>query len=116
MKIFLTGATGFVGSHFLKKLLADSHEVISHIRSPNGIKTIEKLGGTYWLGSLNDIEALKAPLLGCDAVVHSPHILSFGVQRKILKMPILALQKIYLMPQSNLMLSALFLSVPPLLR
>ena len=77
MKIFLTGATGFVGSHFLKKLLADGHEVISHIRSSNGIKTIEKLGGSYWLGSLNDIEALKAPLLSCDAVVHCAAYLKF---------------------------------------
>ncbi len=77
MKIFLTGATGFVGSHFLRKLLADGHKVVNHIRSSNGIKSIEELGGSYWLGSLNDIEALKDPLLGCDAVIHCAAYLKF---------------------------------------
>ena len=77
MKIFLTGATGFVGSHFLKRLLSDGHEVICHIRSFSGIKTIEARGGSYWLGSLDDIEGLQTPLHDCDAVIHCAAYLNF---------------------------------------
>ena len=77
MKIFLTGATGFVGSHFLKRLLSDGHEVICHIRSFSGIKTIEARGGSYWLGSLDDIEGLQTPLHDCDAVIHCAAYLKF---------------------------------------
>lgn len=77
MKIFLTGATGFVGSHFLKKLLSDGHEVVCHIRSASGIKTVESLGGTYWLGNLSDVEGLQEPLGKCDTVVHCAAYLKF---------------------------------------
>lgn len=77
MKIFLTGATGFVGSHFLKKLLSDGHEVVCHIRSASGINTVEALGGSYWLGNLKDVEGLQEPLRNCDAVIHCAAYLKF---------------------------------------
>ncbi|QWD75404.1 NAD(P)-dependent oxidoreductase [Polynucleobacter sp. MWH-UH24A] len=77
MKIFLTGATGFVGSHFLKRLLSDGHELVCHIRSDRGIKTIEALGGGYWLGSLGDDVALQELLKNCDAVIHCAAYLKF---------------------------------------
>ena len=82
MKIFLTGATGFVGSHFLKKLLSDGHEVICHIRSASGIKTVEPLGGAYWLGRLDDIEGLQVSLSNCDAVIHcAAHLKFWGPEK-----------------------------------
>lgn len=82
MKIFLTGATGFVGGYFLKKLLSDGHEVISHVRSTTSIKTIEKIGGKYWLGNLDEIKVLQAPLKGCDAVIHCAAYLKFWGSEK----------------------------------
>ncbi|WP_114663378.1 NAD-dependent epimerase/dehydratase family protein [Polynucleobacter necessarius] len=77
MKIFLTGATGFAGNHFLKRLLSDGHEVVCRIRSDSGIKTIEALGSSYWLGSLDDDVALQVLLSNCDAVIHCAAYLKF---------------------------------------
>ena len=83
MKIFLTGATGFVGGHFLKKLVSDGHEVVCHIRSASGIKTVEALGGSYWLGNLKDVEGLREPLRNCDAVIHCAAYLKFwGLEKE----------------------------------
>lgn len=82
MKIFLTGATGFAGNHFLKRLLSDGHEVVYRIRSDSGIKTIEALGGSYWLGSLDDDVALQVPLSNCDAVIHCAAYLKFWGPKK----------------------------------
>ena len=77
MKIFLTCATGFVGSHFLKKLVSNGHEVVCQIRSASGIKTVEALGGSCWLGRLDDIEGLQGSLSNCDAVIHCAAYLKF---------------------------------------
>jgi nucleoside-diphosphate-sugar epimerase len=77
MKIFLTGATGFVGGHFQKKLVSDGHEVVCHIRSASGIKTVEALGGSCWLGRSDDVEGLQVPLSKCDAVIHCAAYLKF---------------------------------------
>ena len=83
MKIFLTGATGFVGSHFLNKLVSDGHEVVCHIRSASGIKTVEALGGSCWLGRSDDVEGLQVPLSKCDAVIHCAAYLKFwGLEKE----------------------------------
>lgn len=82
MKIFLTGATGFVGSYILGKLVSDRHEVICHIRSSNGIKAIKSLGGNYWLGSLDDIKSIKSQLKGCEAIIHCAAYLKFWGSEK----------------------------------
>lgn len=68
MKIFLTGGTGFVGSHFLQQALAQGHEVIA-LRRPGSQPRIELNQHPLWLdGALDDDH--HASLDGVDVLVH----------------------------------------------
>src|SRR5690242_1862975 len=69
MQVFLTGATGFVGGHLLKRLLADGHSVRALVRNPSKAQIaignrVELVPGDVVAGSLDD------GMKGCDAVIH----------------------------------------------
>jgi nucleoside-diphosphate-sugar epimerase len=70
MKIFLTGASGFVGSHLAQSLLAADHEIVCHLRAPQAIHIEPHFNLTVWSGNLNDVEALSRRLQSVDAVIH----------------------------------------------
>ena len=65
MKVFLTGATGFVGSHLLNRLLREEHQVRALVRKPGALseKSVEEVEG--------DITGnLAGAMAGCDAVIN----------------------------------------------
>lgn len=72
MRIFLTGASGFVGSHVLDSLLDADHEVSILLRRTSHTRFISRhlaqVSVSY--GSLGDPEVLKTAMTGCEAVVH----------------------------------------------
>jgi len=70
MKIFLTGASGFVGSHLVKSLIAAGHEIVGHYRTPQAINIISQQNLEVWSGDLNNVQALTKRLQGIDSVVH----------------------------------------------
>ena len=70
MKIFLTGASGFVGSHLAQSLIAADHELVCHFRAPQAINTESHSNPEVWSGSLNDVEGLSKRLQGLDVVIH----------------------------------------------
>ncbi|QWE24046.1 NAD-dependent epimerase/dehydratase family protein [Polynucleobacter sp. AP-Elch-400A-B2] len=70
MKIFLTGASGFVGSHLTDSLIAEGHELVSHFRKPQTINIQSHSNTAVWSGSLNDVEGLSKRLHGLDVVIH----------------------------------------------
>jgi nucleoside-diphosphate-sugar epimerase len=70
MKIFLTGASGFVGSHLLESLNAARHEIICHFRTPHVIHSKPSQNLEIWSGDLNDIQSLTKRLQGFDALIH----------------------------------------------
>jgi 2-alkyl-3-oxoalkanoate reductase len=70
MNIFLTGATGFVGGHLLKRLLADGHHVLCHVRSPQKMQSMQANGAEVWKGDLRNVSALFEVLCGIDSVIH----------------------------------------------
>lgn len=71
MRIFLTGATGFIGSHILPLLLAAGHEVIGTTRSDTGARRLESAGALAHFGTLEDPVALAAGAENADAVIHT---------------------------------------------
>ncbi len=70
MRIFLTGATGFIGSAVIPELLAAGHSVVGATRSEEGAQTLEKAGVTPFRGTLEEPEGLRAGAEAADAVMH----------------------------------------------
>ena len=70
MKIFLTGASGFVGSHLLESLNAADHQILCHFRDPRANDPKLHSNIEFWSGDLNDIKGLSKRLEGFDVVIH----------------------------------------------
>jgi nucleoside-diphosphate-sugar epimerase len=69
MKIVVTGATGFIGSHFTKQALAAGHDVLAIRRSPDSTPSIPLEQKPQWLDQALD-EVLAEDLRRCDVLVH----------------------------------------------
>jgi dihydroflavonol-4-reductase len=70
MKVFLTGATGFVGHHVARALAAEGAELRMLVRKTSNLANLEGLAGETHVGDLSEPESLRSALSGCDAVVH----------------------------------------------
>ena len=71
MRIFVTGATGFIGSRVTRELLAAGHEVLGLTRSEDGAKALEAAGAQACRGDLNEPDSLKDGAGRTDAVIHT---------------------------------------------
>ena len=70
MRVLLTGATGFVGSHILEKLLSDKHEVICPVRKTSKLNYIENCDAIIKYAHLDDDMSLQTLVNSVDVVVH----------------------------------------------
>ena len=70
MKVFLTGATGFVGSHVARAYLAAGAELRLLTRATSNRAAIDTLKADLVVGDLRQPESLRRALRGCDALVH----------------------------------------------
>src|SRR5580692_5198897 len=70
MKVFLTGATGFVGSHVARAYAAEGAELRLLTRSSSKLAAIEGIAADVVVGDLRQPEGLRAAMRGCDALVH----------------------------------------------
>src|SRR5690554_718461 len=70
MRVFMTGATGFVGSHVAEVLQEAGHEVVALVRASSDVAHLSALGVEQVVGSLESPDALERALKGCEAVVH----------------------------------------------
>jgi nucleoside-diphosphate-sugar epimerase len=71
MQIFLTGASGFIGSAILAELLNAGHQVIALVRSAEQAKKLESAGARTHMGDLDDHASLKRGAENADAVIHT---------------------------------------------
>jgi dihydroflavonol-4-reductase len=70
MKVFLTGATGFVGGHVARAYAAEGAELRLLTRATSKLAGIEGIAGDFVVGDLREPEKLRTALRGCDALVH----------------------------------------------
>ncbi|WP_055048578.1 SDR family oxidoreductase [Devosia sp. A16] len=71
MRVFLTGATGFIGSRVLREFLAAGHEVVGLTRSQSGAAELARAGASAYLGALEDPAGLAKGAENVDAVIHT---------------------------------------------
>ncbi len=83
MRAFVTGATGFVGSHLVEALVARGDEVIALARRPEGAQALRRQGAQPVAGSLEDEEALRRALEGVDVIYHVAGLTS-GTEAELL--------------------------------
>jgi nucleoside-diphosphate-sugar epimerase len=78
MRVFITSASGWIGSAVTRELLASGHEVVGLARSDASAAAVEALGAEVRRGDLTDLDSLRAAAEGADGIIHTAFIHDFS--------------------------------------
>jgi nucleoside-diphosphate-sugar epimerase len=70
MRVFVTGASGFIGSNVVPELLQHGHTVLGMARSDEGAAKVEAMGAEVLRGNIDDLDSIRKGAVDADAVIH----------------------------------------------